>query len=119
MIHIVDDEEPVRLALRLLLRSYGWSAKGFSSAGEFLQALAGSDIPDCLLLDLNMPGMSGAELLEEMAGRRIEIPTIVITGRQDPELINRALRAGAVQVLSKPLRDEELKASIDRVLQAA
>lgn len=117
MIHIVDDEEPVRLALRLLLYSYGWAAQTFPSARDFLDALPEKGAPDCLLLDLNMPGMSGADLLEEMAERKLDIPTIIITGRQDPDLAGRALRAGAVEVLSKPLRDDELKSSIDRILQ--
>ncbi|MDR3416510.1 MAG: response regulator [Nevskia sp.] len=119
MIHIVDDDEPVRTALSLLLRSFGWQASAFGSARAFLESLRQGDMPDCLLLDLNMPGMNGAELMEALASMRVWVPVIIMTGQRDSPLEARARRAGAREVLNKPFGDEELKASIERALANA
>ncbi|MDR3417465.1 MAG: response regulator [Nevskia sp.] len=115
VIHIVDDDEAVRSAMRLLLRSYGWRSRAFASAEEFLEALV-EEVPDCLLLDLNMPGMNGAELLEVLGTRRSAVPVIVVTGEGSSALAARARGAGAEAVLDKPFSEEDLKASIDRIL---
>lgn len=119
VIDIVDDDEAVRSATFLLLSSYGWRARAFASAEQFLETLKLGSAPDCLLLDLNMPGMNGAELLEKLAVRQSALPVIVITGMRDAQLIARARKAGARDVLDKPFREKELKASVDRVLAAA
>jgi len=112
---IVDDDEAVRGALRLLVRSFGWQARSFSSAREFLEALPEGK-PDCLLLDLNMPEMNGAELQERLASQGISIPVIVITGQKDLKLLARSRAAGARALISKPFQDEELKACIEQAL---
>lgn len=119
VIDIVDDDDAVRMATQLLLRSFGWRARTFSSAEEYLVALTDSPKPDCLLLDMNMPGMNGAELLEKLMRAHCSVPTIVITGERDPALAARAFDAGAMAVLDKPFRDEQLKDSIDRALAFA
>jgi FixJ family two-component response regulator len=114
-IYIVDDDDAVRFALRLLVRSFGWRARAFSSAAEFLDALPG-EAPDCVLLDLNMPGMNGAELQEKLVSQGVSVPVIVITGQKDAKLLARSRAAGARALLSKPVQDEELKTCIERVL---
>lgn len=116
MIHIVDDDEAVRLSLHLLMRSFGMRAHAFGSAREFLEALS-TETPDCLVLDLNMPGMDGAELQETLAGRHSGIPVIAITGRPDSPLADRILAAGARVVLEKPVRERELMSAIEHALQ--
>ncbi|MDR3418598.1 MAG: response regulator [Nevskia sp.] len=117
MIHIVDDDEAVRSALHLLLRSLGMRAQAFESAQEFLDALPGG-APDCLLLDLNMPEMNGAELQETLAARASRIPVIVISARPDSPLAARALAAGARTVLEKPLREQDLIDAVQGALAA-
>jgi len=116
LICIVDDDEAVGTALRLLVRSFGWRAEIYSSAPAFLDALAAP--PDCLLLDLNMPRMNGAELLEALARRGMAVRTIMITAQKDSPLLARAHAAGARAKLTKPFGDEELKRCIEAVLAA-
>jgi len=117
MIHIVDDDDAVRLSMRLLMQSFGWRSRAFASAREFLEASPRNDSPACLLLDLNMPGMNGAELAEMLAGWDPRVPVIVITGEGNTsQLAARARNAGVAEVLHKPFREDDLKATIDRVL---
>lgn len=116
LVFIVDDDEAVRSATRLLARSFGWNARAFGSAQEFLEALP-QGMPDCLLLDLNMPEMNGVELQLVLASRGISIPVVVITGQKDSPLAARARAAGARALLAKPFFDEELKQSVEEALQ--
>lgn len=116
LICIVDDDEAVSTALRLLVRSFGWRAETFSSAPAFLASLTAP--PDCLLLDLNMPQMNGAELLEALVQRGVEVRTIMITAQKESPLLVRAHAAGARAKLTKPFGDEELKRCIEAVLAA-
>lgn len=111
---IVDDDEAVGQALRLLVRSFGWQVESFPSALAFLAALQVP--PDCLLLDLNMPEMNGAELLESLAARGVPIRTIMITAQKESPLLVRAEAAGARARLTKPFDDEALKTCIESVL---
>ncbi len=113
MIHIVDDDDAVRSAVQLLVRSFGWRAQAFESATDYLDALP-QGAPDCLLLDLNMPGMDGAELLRVVTGRHPGLPVIVITGEPQSPLAARALQGGAREVLDKPFGELELRRSIER-----
>lgn len=115
LVFIVDDDEAVRSATRLLARSFGWNARAFGSAQEFLDALPQGQ-PDCLLLDLNMPDMNGVELQMVLAARGIRIPIVVITGQRDSPLAARAQAAGASALLAKPFYDEDLKTSVERAL---
>lgn len=108
VIFIVDDDEAVRLALTMLIESCGWKAQAFTSAAEFLAASARNGRSHCLLLDLDMPGMNGAELLERLAADGRWLPTIVVSGFADSPLAARARRAGVRAVLKKPFNDQLL-----------
>ena len=115
MIAIVDDDDAVRDSLKALLESLGFEVKDFNSAREFL-AERKVDASGCLLLDLHMPVMSGIDLLEHMRDNGPQLPTIVITGRSDGFLKERALRSGARAFIDKPVADDVLIAAIDRAL---
>ncbi len=114
-ISIVDDDDAVRMALRMLILSFGWKAQAYDSGRSFLDAYA-ETTPDCVVLDLNMPGMNGAEVQEALRRRGIQVPVIVVTGQRDPVLLSRARAAGAFELLSKPFQDDELKSSIEKAI---
>jgi FixJ family two-component response regulator len=99
---IVDDEEPIRRALERLLRSAGLDARGFATGGDFLAGLAARR-PDCLIVDLHMPGMSGLELLRQLLAMGLRLPVVVITAYDEPDSRARCLEAGAAAYLRKPL----------------
>jgi CheY-like chemotaxis protein len=105
-IAIVDDEEPVRKALKRLLRASGLEAESYASGKEFLEAIV-LRRPDCVVLDLHMPGMSGLEVLRELRDGRAPLPAVVITAYEEPETREQCLAAGAAAYLRKPL-DERL-----------
>ena len=107
LISIVDDDMAVREAIRTLVRSFGFNAVAFGSAELFLQSEV---VPDttCLITDLQMPGLSGLELQEELRSRGYRTPIIVITAYPDEKHRTRALNAGAVGFLTKPFSDEAL-----------
>ena len=114
-IYIVDDDDAVRDSLRVLLESLGFEVKDFNSARAFL-AQRSLDSTGCLLLDLHMPAMSGMDLLEHMRDSGTQLPTIVITGRSDSFLKERALRSGALAFIDKPVSDDALIQAIGRAL---
>ena len=118
MIYIVDDDDAVRDSLKALLESLGFEVKDFHSAHEFL-AERKVDSSGCLLLDLHMPVMSGLDLLEHMRDKGPQLPTIIITGRSDAFLKERALRSGARDFIDKPVSDDALIAAIGRALGAS
>jgi FixJ family two-component response regulator len=103
---IVDDEEPVRKALKRLLRASGLEADTYASGRDFLEA-SDSRMPDCVVLDLHMPGMSGLQVLEELRSAKKALPTVVITAYDEPASREQCLAAGAAAYLRKPL-DERL-----------
>jgi len=103
---IVDDEEPVRKALKRLLRAAGLEADTYASGKDFLEASA-ARMPDCVVLDLHMPGMSGLQVLEELRSAKKSLPTVVITAYDEPASREQCLAAGAAAYLRKPL-DERL-----------
>jgi FixJ family two-component response regulator len=113
-ISIVDDDEAVRLAIGMLVESCGWEARGYASAREFLDEPACSR-PGCLILDLDMPGMNGVELLHRLEAEGRPLPTIVVTGYADSPLADEARRSGVRAVIKKPFRDDLL---IDRLREA-
>ena len=112
---IVDDEEPVRKALCRLLRASGLNAEAFSSGQTFLDSILARR-PDCAILDLHMPGLSGLQVLQQLQSSRFSFPTIVITGHDEPQTRERCLSAGALAYLRKPLDDVLLLETIDRAV---
>jgi FixJ family two-component response regulator len=112
----VDDDASVRDALRRLIRSVGLRVELFGSAPEFLQWQR-PDAPSCLVLDVRMPGLSGLDLQRQMADADIHIPVIFITGHGDIPMSVRAMKAGAVEFLTKPFRDQDLLDAIQVALE--
>jgi FixJ family two-component response regulator len=104
---VVDDDPDVREALRGLLRSVGLGVELFASVQEFLGA-ARLDVPGCLVLDVRLPGRSGLDLQAELARANMHLPVIFITGHADIPMSVRAMKAGAVEFLTKPFRDQDL-----------
>ncbi len=111
IIFVVDDDEAVRLSTEMLVRSMGLRAESFDSASEFLEDFDPQQ-PGCIILDIRMPGMSGLELQEHLNELGASIPVIFVTGHGDVPMAVKAMKAGAVDFLQKPFRDQEL---IDRV----
>jgi len=107
LIAVVDDEESVRKSLRRLLVASELDATVYASGQEFLDSL-GARQPDCLVLDLQMPGLTGLEVQRALAGARVRFPTIIITAHDEPETRARCLAAGVMAYLCKPLHDELL-----------
>jgi FixJ family two-component response regulator len=116
LIAIVDDEEPVRKALRRLLRSAGMDVKSFPSGVEFLESLT-TEWPDCLVLDLHMPVMNGVEVQAELAGLRVSVPVVIITGHDSDETRALALARFPVAYLRKPVNDQLLLDAIALALR--
>lgn len=114
VVYVVDDDEAIRDSLRLLMRSVGLRSEVFANASDFLKSLDPARHA-CLLADIRMPGMSGLELQQELNERHIEIPTIFITGHGDVPMAVNAIRAGAIDFIQKPFRDQDL---IDRIHEA-
>lgn len=115
-VFIIDDDPDVRDALALLMRSAGLSAASFCSARDFLARLSPRD-SGCLILDIRMPGMSGIELQSEMHKRRIRLPIIFLTGHGDVPMAVKAMKAGAVDFIQKPLEEHRLVVAVMNALQ--
>jgi FixJ family two-component response regulator len=106
-VFVVDDDPAVREALQSLLRSVGLRVELFDSVPAFLAAKK-PDVPSCLVLDVRLPGQSGLEFQDELQTENIALPIIFITGHGDIRMSVRAMKAGAVEFLTKPFRDQEL-----------
>jgi FixJ family two-component response regulator len=113
-VFVVDDDPSVRAALAALIRSAGLKVETFASAREFL-ARAPAAVPSCLVLDLRLPGLSGLDLQSRMGELNLEIPIVFITGHGDIPTSVRAMKAGAVEFLTKPFLDRDL---LDAIAQA-
>jgi len=111
VVYIVDDQDLVRRSLTRLVESVGMSARAFASPAEFLEAYDRS-IPGCLILDVRLPGMSGVELQEKLAADGSGHPVILISGHADVPTAVRAMKAGAVDFVEKPVNDQDL---LDRI----
>jgi FixJ family two-component response regulator len=107
VIHIIDDDESMRAALDGLLRSVGLAPAAHASASEFLAAKR-PDVPGCLVLDVRMPEISGLEFQEKLSGLGIRLPVILMTGHGDIPMSVRGMKAGAVDFLTKPFRDQDM-----------
>jgi len=114
VVFVIDDDPEVRGAIEMLIESVGIGVKTFESAQDFLQSKI-PDSPSCLVLDVRLPGLSGLDLQHELTKRQIQIPIVFITGHGDVPLSVRAMKAGAVEFLTKPFRDQDL---LDAVAQA-
>jgi FixJ family two-component response regulator len=111
---IVDDDPGVRDALESLFRSVGIAAQLFASATEMLQARL-PNAPGCLILDVRLPGLGGLDLQTQLAGHGIELPVVFMTGHGDIPMTVQAMKAGAVDFLAKPFRDQDM---LDAVMSA-
>lgn len=117
LIYIVDDEAPLRDAISSLLRSVGMQVASFGSVAEFL-AQPRREITSCLLLDVRMPGVSGLDFQAELNRDGVALPIIFMTGHGDIPMSVRAMKAGAVDFLAKPFRDQDLLDAIHTALGA-
>jgi DNA-binding NtrC family response regulator len=106
-VYVVDDDVSVREAVGSLIRSAGWRVETFGSAQAFL-ATPRSELPSCLVLDLHLPGLSGLDLQQELAKADVQIPIVFLSGHGDIPSSVRAIKAGALEFLTKPFDDEEL-----------
>jgi FixJ family two-component response regulator len=116
LISIVDDDEAVREATKSLIRSLGYQAETFGSAEEFL-AWTQIDDTDCLITDVQMPGLSGVDLQDRLVSTGREMPTIFVTAFPDAKSERQALRAGASAYLRKPIEETHLLEHIDTALK--
>lgn len=116
VIAIVDDDLSVRRSLQRLIRSAGWNAESFASAQEFL-ARPGPGTPSCLVLDLRLPGLSGLDLQKRMAEIGLEIPIVFLTGHGNIPASVQAMKAGAVEFLTKPFDEEDLFQAIQEAIE--
>ena len=116
MIFVVDDDASIREALQRLLRSVGLQVTTFASAREFLHH-CGADVPGCLVLDVRLPGLSGLDLQHELAAAQMDLPIIFMTGYGDIPMTVQAMKAGAVEFLTKPFRDQDLLDAIQHALE--
>jgi FixJ family two-component response regulator len=116
VIAIVDDDPSAREGLSSLIRSAGLRVETFESAQEFL-ARPATEAPSCLLLDLQLPGLSGLDLQQRMAEVGLEIPIVFLTGHGDIPASVRAMKAGAVEFLTKPFDDEKLLRAIEEAIE--
>jgi FixJ family two-component response regulator len=107
IVFVVDDDPSLRKALASLFRSVGLQVEVFGSAPEFLQSKL-PDVPSCLVLDIRLPGPSGLDFQAELAKGNIHIPIIFVTGHGDIPMTVRAMKAGAIDFLSKPFRDQDM-----------
>ncbi len=115
MISVVDDDEPVRKALCRIVGSAGFAARPFATGRQFLDSLR-LQLPDCAVLDLHLPGFSGLEIQRQLSLRAPAVPSILITGRDEPGLDERARAAGAGAFLRKPIDKRVLLETLTRVM---
>jgi FixJ family two-component response regulator len=116
LVFVVDDDAPLRDSLADLLRSIGLRVEAFASAQEFLRRKR-PDVPSCLVLDVRLKGLSGLDLQKRMIEGGIDVPIIFITGHGDVPMTVRAMKAGAVEFLTKPFRDQDLLDAIQLALE--
>jgi FixJ family two-component response regulator len=116
IVFVVDDDVSVRESLELLIRNEGWQPETFASAQEFLDRPRAL-VPSCLLLDISLPGLNGLELQKRVAVERTDMPIIFITGYGDVPKTVQAMKAGAVEFLTKPLNDEVLLSVVRQALE--
>ncbi len=112
VVHVVDDDDSMRTAVVRLLQAAGYQARGYGSAGEFLLGRSDRDAPGCAVLDVRMPGPSGLDLQEALARFDVPLPIVFLTGHGDIPMSVRAIKAGAVDFLTKPVSREVLLGAV-------
>ena len=115
-VFIVDDDAAVRESLALLLESSGFTIAQYESGNAFLEALS-ADSTGCLIIDVRMPGLSGLEVQQRLVDRNATLPVIIMTGHGDLPMAVNAMKAGAVDFLTKPFRDQEMLDAVVRALE--
>jgi len=118
IVDIVEDDDAVRDSLRSLLEAYGYTVREYPCAAPYLE----SHVPtpsDCLIVDHHMPGMTGLELVETLRARNVQIPIVMVTGRDDPQLGKRIARAGIAKLFHKPIDDGHLVQWIEETCKAS
>jgi FixJ family two-component response regulator len=116
IVFVIDDDKAVRIAIKNVLESVGLRAEAFASPREFLKSER-ADAPACLVLDVRLPGASGLDFQNELAAAKVEIPIIFITGHGDIPMSVQAMKAGAVDFLTKPFRDQDLLDAVQRAME--
>ena len=116
IVYVVDDDISVRESLELLIRFEGWQPETFASAQEFL-VTPRAVVPNCLILDISLPGLNGLELQERVAAERTDMPIIFITGHGDVPMTVKAMKKGAVEFLTKPFKDDVLVNAIRQAIK--
>jgi RNA polymerase sigma factor (sigma-70 family) len=116
IVYVIDDDAQTRDGLKNLMRSVGLRVEVFASAQDFLRSKR-PDVPACLVLDVRLRGLSGLDLQKRMAEAKIEVPIIFITGYGDIPMTVQAMKAGAVEFLTKPFRNQELLDAIQQALE--
>jgi FixJ family two-component response regulator len=115
-VFVIDDDQAVRLAIKNVLESVGLRAQVFASPRDFLKSER-ADAAGCLVLDVRLPGASGLDFQNELAAAKVEIPIIFVTGHGDIPMSVQAMKAGAVDFLTKPFRDQDLLDAVQRAME--
>ena len=116
IVYIIDDEVSVRAALRRLLLAVDLDPRPFASAQDFMSAGV-PDVPSCIISDVRLPGISGLDLQEQLKRRHLDLPVIFITGFADVPMTVQAMKAGAVEFLPKPFRDQDIIDAVNRAIE--
>jgi RNA polymerase sigma factor (sigma-70 family) len=116
IVFVVDDDPSVRSSLKFLLSTVGLQVESFDSADSFLDRKP-PDVPSCLVLDVRLPGLSGLDFQRELAAKKIRIPIVFLTGHGDIPMSVRAMKAGAVEFLTKPFRSQDLLDAVHIALE--
>lgn len=115
-VHVIDDDASLRGGLESLLRSVGLDARGYGSAQQFLEANVG-DAPGCLVLDVRLPGLSGLDFQARMEALGVRLPVVLMTGHGDIPMSVQAMKAGAVDFLAKPFREQDMLDAVNSALE--
>ncbi|CAD6525826.1 Response regulator protein TodT [Paraburkholderia kirstenboschensis] len=115
MVYVVDDDESMRGAVSMLLRSVGLAVETFASAQEFL-AFEMPDVPSCLILDVRLKGQSGLAVQEQIAASKLDLPIVFMTAHGDIAMTVKAMKAGAMDFLAKPFRDQDMLDAVTHAL---
>jgi FixJ family two-component response regulator len=116
LVAVVDDEESVRLALARMLRASSFEVSIYRSGEEFLESIK-TVVPDCVVLDFQMPGLTGRDVQRALAVAKVSLPIIIVTAHDQPSLREKVLADGAVAYFTKPLRRDNLIAALDQAIR--